>query len=120
MTTTDINNNRLITGTLQASFKEYGLYSQDGKRKDAMCIAVSYKGKIRWYMLEGQSEGNDYTFYGIVVGLQETEYGYVSANEMADITIDGSKYGLGTTLHLKVWNGTRYGTLTMIVCIQHH
>ena len=45
--------------------------------------------------MEGQPEGDDFTLYGIVVGLQETEYGYMSASEMADVTYDASKYGLG-------------------------
>ena len=46
--------------------------------------------------MEGQQEGSDFTLYGIMAGLHETEYGYMSANEMAGITYDGSKYGLGT------------------------
>lgn len=95
MTTTDITTNRLITPELQAAFKGYGLYSQDGKRKDAVCIAVFSIGNIRWYMLEGQPQCGDFIFFGIVTGLHEAEYGYVSANEMADITIDRSSYGLG-------------------------
>ena len=45
--------------------------------------------------MEGQPEGNDFTFYGIVAGLQETEYGYASANEMASVSYDASDYGLG-------------------------
>lgn len=52
-------------------------------------------GNIRWYFIEGQEEGEDFIFYGVVLGLVATEYGYVSANEMASITIDASKYGLG-------------------------
>lgn len=95
MTTTDITTNRLITPELQAAFKGYGLYSQDGKRKDAVCIAVFSIGNIRWYMLEGQPQCGDFIFFGIVTGLHETEYGYVSANEMAGITIDRSRCGLG-------------------------
>ena len=46
--------------------------------------------------MEGQQEGNDFTLYGIVTGLHETEYGYQSATEMASITYDASEYGLGT------------------------
>lgn len=57
---------------------------------------VFYLGNIRWYIMEGQQEGSDYTLYGIVAGLHETESGYLSANEMAAITYDVSKYGLGT------------------------
>lgn len=92
----DITTNRLITPSVQALFKGSGLYSQDGKKREATCKACFSIGKIRWYMLEGQQESNDFTFYGIVVGLHETEYGYVSANEMAQISIDASRYGLGT------------------------
>lgn len=88
--------NRLITSELQKRLADYPLYSQDGKQKDALCIAVFHLGNIRWYITEGQQEGSDFTLYSIVVGLHETEYGYLSANEMAAITYDASKYGLGT------------------------
>lgn len=88
--------NRLITSELQKRLADYPLYSQDGKHKDALCIAVFYLGNIRWYIMEGRQEDTDFTLYGIVVGLHETEYGYLSANEMAAITYDASKYGLGT------------------------
>ena len=87
--------NRLITPQLEKALQNYPLYSQDGKKKDALCIAVLSIGNIRWYIMEGQPEGNDFTFYGIVAGLQETEYGYMSANEMASIVYDASEYGLG-------------------------
>ncbi len=93
---TDITTNRLITPSVQALFKGSELYSQDGKKSEATCKACFSIGNIRWYMLEGQQQGNDFIFYGIVVGLHETEYGYVSANEMAQISIDASCYGLGT------------------------
>ena len=95
MATTNFNN-RLITPELTEALSSYPLYSQDAKKKDAMCIAVFYLGNIRWYIMEGQQEGNDFTLYGIVAGLQETEYGYQSATEMASITYDASEYGLGT------------------------
>ena len=88
--------NRLITSELQKTLTDYPLYSQDGKQKDALCIAMFYLGNIRWYIMEGQQEGSDFSLYGIVAGLHETEYGYLSANEMAAITYDASKYGLGT------------------------
>ena len=95
MTTTKFNN-RLITPELTEALSSYPLYSQDAKKEDAICIAVFYLGNIRWYILEGQSEGVDFTLYGIVTGLQETVYGYQSANEMASVTYDASEYGLGT------------------------
>ena len=99
------NENRLMTPELQAAFKGYELYSQDGKKKDAKCIAVFHIGNIRWYFIEGQQEGGDFIFYGVVLGLIATEYGYVSANEIAALTIDASKYGLGI---LKVEQATDF------------
>ncbi len=42
----------------------------------------SSSGHVRWFVLEGQPEGNDTTLFTIVCGLHETEYGYTSANEM--------------------------------------
>ena len=88
--------NRLITPELTEVLDSYPLYSQDAKKKDAVCLALFSLGNIRWYIMEGQQEGNDFTLYGIVAGLHETEYGYLSANEMASITYDASQYGLGT------------------------
>ena len=60
---------RLITPQLAEQFKLYPLYSQDGKKKDAICQCVFFIGKVRWYVLEGQPEGNDFTLFSIVVGL---------------------------------------------------
>ena len=88
--------NRLITPELTEALNSYPLYSQDARKKDAICIAVFYLGNIRWYILEGQPEGDDFTLYGIMTGLQETEYGYQPANEMASVTYDASEFGLGT------------------------
>ena len=67
MATTNFNN-RLITPELTEALSSYPLYSQDAKKKDALCIAVFYLGNIRWYIMEGQQEGNDFTLYGIVTG----------------------------------------------------
>ena len=51
MATTNFNN-RLITPELTEALSSYPLYSQDAKKKDAMCIAVCYLGNIRWYIME--------------------------------------------------------------------
>lgn len=79
---------RLITPQLAEQFKQYPLYSQDGKKKDAICQCVFFIGKVRWYVLEGQPEGNDFTLFSIVVGLADTEYGYASIKEMESISVD--------------------------------
>ena len=51
METTNFEN-RLITPELTEAMSSYPLYSQDAKKKDAMCIAVFYLGNIRWYIME--------------------------------------------------------------------
>lgn len=85
---------KLITPQLAEALKNYPLYSQDGKGKEAMCIAVLSIGNIKWFVLEGQQEGNDITLFAIVCGIYETEYGYVSANELESIEVNGYEYGL--------------------------
>lgn len=70
-------NNRLITPELEKAMQDYPLYSQDSKKKDAVCIAVFFIGNARWYILEGQRENDDFVLFGIVVGLAETEYSYI-------------------------------------------
>lgn len=79
---------RLITPRLAERFKDYPLYSQDGKGKEAVCICVFYIGNVRWYVQEGQEEHGDFTLFAVVVGLQETEYGYVSMNEMESLEVE--------------------------------
>ena len=65
---------RLMTTQLEEAFKDAPLYSQDGKGKDAICNAVFAIGSARWYMTEGEREENDFTMFGIVIGLLEDEY----------------------------------------------
>ena len=88
-------NNRLVTEEVQKALAAYPLYTQDGKQKNAVCVCLFRIGNVRWYILEGQEEGNDFAFYGIVAGLYETEYGYISANELQDIKVNADCYGLG-------------------------
>lgn len=87
--------NRLMTPKLEEAINLYPLYSQDGKGDDAVCIAVFAIGNVRWFILEGGREDNDTILFGIVVGLAEDEYGYVSLNELADLEIDCRKQGFG-------------------------
>lgn len=60
---------RLITPELAETLTKYPLYSQDSKKKDAICICVFFIGRVRWYVLEGQPEGDDFTLFTIVVGM---------------------------------------------------
>ena len=91
-------NNRLITPDLEKSMKDYPQNTQESKKKDALCIAVFFIGNARWYILEGQRASADFVLFEIIVGLAETEYGYISANEIASVALDASKYGLGTIM----------------------
>ncbi len=86
---------RLMTPKLEEALKGFPLYSQDGKKSEAICCAIFVIGRVRWFIIEGEREGNDLTMFGIVIGLMEDEYGYVSLNEMSGIEIDLAKRGLG-------------------------
>ena len=82
---------RLMTTQLEEALKGFPLYSQDGKGKDAICRAIFALGGVRWFILEGEKEGNDTILFGIVIGLMEDEYGYISLNELSDIELDLTK-----------------------------
>ena len=55
---------RLMTPQLEEALKGYPLYSQDGKGKEAVCRAIFALGAVRWFILEGEKEGNDTILYG--------------------------------------------------------
>ena len=86
---------RLQTPQLEEALKDFPLYSQDGKGKDAVCRAIFVLGSARWFILEGNREGDDTIMFGIVIGLIEDEYGYVSLNELSDIELDLTAKGYG-------------------------
>ena len=84
-----------MTTQLVEDLEGYPLYSQDGKGKEAVCRAVFALGSVRWFILEGNREDDDVILFGIVVGLMEDEYGYISLNELSDVELDLSAQGLG-------------------------
>lgn len=84
-----------MTTQLAEALEGYPLYSQDGKGKEAVCRAVFALGSVRWFILEGNREDDDMILFGIVVGLMENEYGYISLNELSDVELDLSAQGLG-------------------------
>lgn len=86
---------RLMTSELAEALKGFPLYSQDGKGKEAVCRAVFILGSARWFILEGEVEGNDTILFGIVIGLMEDEYGYISLNELSEVELDLTKQGYG-------------------------
>lgn len=86
---------RLMTTQLEEALNGFPLYSQDGKGKEAICRAIFALGGVRWFILEGNKEGNDLIMFGIVVGLMEDEYGYISLNELSEVELDLSAHGMG-------------------------
>lgn len=86
---------RLQTPQLEEALKDYPLYSQDGRGKEAICRAIFALGSARWYILEGENEGGDTIMFGVVVGLIEDEYGYVSLNELSEVELDLTAQGYG-------------------------
>lgn len=87
--------NRLLTPELLEALSNYPLYAQETTDIPSMkAVAAFAIGNIRWYILEGNAEGDTFTFFGLVCGMSETpELGYINADELASIVLDGEKYG---------------------------
>lgn len=86
--------NPILTEQVLKALEGFPLYSQDGKGKNAVCRCLFTLANVCWFVLEGQREGEDFTFYGIVTGLQTTEYGYFTASELAALEYDLHVSGL--------------------------
>ena len=88
--------NRLLTSELLEALAGYRLYSQEHKKvSDLQAVALFHIGNIRWYILEGNAEGDRFTFFTLVCGMgYESELGYTDAGELAGIAVDASRYGL--------------------------
>lgn len=88
--------NRLLTSELFEALASYPLYSQESKHlPDLMAVALLRIGSIRWYILEGNAEGDRFTFFTLVCGMgDDAELGYTDAGEVAGIAVDASRYGL--------------------------
>lgn len=84
---------RLMTPQLAETLKGFPLYSQGGKGKDAVCCAVFALGAVRWFILEGEVQTDDTILFGIVIGLMEDEFGYVSLNELSELEYDLANFG---------------------------
>lgn len=88
--------NRLLTSELLETLASYPLYSQEQKKiGDLFAVALFRIGSIRWYVLEGNAEGDRFTFFTLVCGLVDgPELGYTDAEELAEIAVDASRYGM--------------------------
>ena len=88
--------NRLLTSELLETLASYPLYSQEHKKiSDLYAVALLRIGNIRWYILEGNAEGDRFTFFSLVCGMSDcSELGYTDAGELASIAVDASRYGI--------------------------
>ena len=88
--------NRLLTPELLEALANYPLYSQEHTKVcDLQAVALLRIGNIRWYILEGNAEGDRFTFFALVCGMSEdAELGYTDAGELASISVNASRYGL--------------------------
>ena len=88
--------NRLLTSELLEALASYPLYSQEHKEvSDLYAVALLHISNIRWYILEGNAEGDRFTFFTLVCGMSDyPELGYTDAGELASIAVDASRYGL--------------------------
>ena len=88
--------NRLLTSEILEALANYPLYSQEHKKvSDLYAVALFHIGNIRWYILEGNAEGDRFTFFTLVCGMgYESELGYTDAGDLAGIAVDASRYGM--------------------------
>lgn len=88
--------NRFLTSTLLEALKNYPLYSQEHtSAPDLMAVALFRIGCIRWYVLEGNAEGDRFTFFTLVCGMADgPELGYTDAEELASVAVNAAPYGM--------------------------
>lgn len=81
---------KLLTSEIKKRLGKYPLYSQDGKKGEAKCIAKFFypMGAWTWYVLEGNPNTDE--FFGVVINATgEGEYAYFSVNELQHLKVHG-------------------------------
>lgn len=65
------------------------LYSQEGTEDPFVYIKFFFPaGNWTWFVTEGEPEGNDFIFYGYVIGL-EREWGHFTLKQLEEINFHG-------------------------------
>ena len=67
------------------------MYSQDSKGDNAIAVCKFFLQGYTWYVLEADKNGDDYEFYGIIVG-QFAELSYFTLSQLKNVR---GKWGLG-------------------------
>lgn len=81
---------KLVTKEIANKLANYPLYSQDGKKKEAIAVAKFFLciGAWTWFIMEADLNQN--LAYGITVnGQGECEYGYISLDELQGLNVRG-------------------------------
>lgn len=65
----------------------YPLYSQDGKKGDALALYHLFLGSTDWYVIEGSSQGDDVEFFGLVQMDDDVELGYFTLRELERLAV---------------------------------
>ena len=79
----------LLTPEIRAVLPK--LYSQDGNDNPIVYAKFFFPaGNWTWFVTEGEPDGDDFRFFGYVIG-HEKEWGYFSLNELRSIIIHGLK-----------------------------
>lgn len=76
---------------LEKMFKNYPLYSQDSVKNKKVVLEVFIPFQnMYWLLLEGNREADDFIFFGYC-RITDSEFGYVSFNELHKIPISLDK-----------------------------
>ena len=79
----------LLTEEIKRKFKEYPLYSQDGKGMDSKVLVKYFNpcGRGTWLITEAEEqEAGDWLLFGYC-HIQCFEWGYVSLKELQDLKL---------------------------------
>lgn len=84
-----LKNSRLIPEEEQSRLlQEYPIYSQDGKKGEAVCPVRIYLSGSTFYVLEFGDLDNDLELYLVYDDGQVTEYGYQLLSELEEASVD--------------------------------
>lgn len=95
----------LVTEAITKELEAAPLMSQDGKPKTDVNVIVKFfnpSGAGTWYVTEGQRQGDDWLFYGLV-DLHEAELGYFTLSELANMKCPPFGMPIERDIH---WSGT--------------
>jgi hypothetical protein len=78
---------QLLTPELRAELPK--LYSQESNKEPTVHAKFFFPaGRWTWFVTEGEPDGDDFRFFGFVIGDFE-EWGYFSLNELQSLNIHG-------------------------------